>query len=419
MVSAWVFRLKRQLEKLWVISVLYAVLAVATVVLTRVIGPWLPEELTMQLDTAVLDGILTILASSMLSVTTFSLGIMLTAFSTAAASVTPRATALLMRDRTAHWVLSSFLGAFIFSFVALIAVKAGLYGESGRLVLFAVTVAVVVLVVVAMLRWIAHLTQFGRRYDTNDRIEEAVAKALSERVAAPYLGGHPLTGPPPHDARPVAPTATGYVQFVDMGALQTAAAEAGVTVHVAALPGSFAHPGAPLCWVSGDADPAPFCRAFGIGTARTFEQDPRFGLAVLAEVAERALSPAVNDPGSALEILSRVVRILAGWTTPEAPALRFPAVWVPPLRIEDMFEDVFDPIARDGAGIFSVQIRVQKSLLALVQIAPERFGNAALEQSRRALERARAALMPDEQARLLPLAEQIAHLASRGRAPGI
>ena len=420
MVAGWMFRLRRQVQKLWVVAVLYAVLAVVTVLMTRLIGPFLPPALFPSLDAAVLDSVLTILASSMLSVTTFSLGIMLTAFSTAAGAITPRATELLLRDRTTQWVLSSFLGAFIFSLVALIAVKAGFYGENGRLVLFAVTVGVVVLVVMAMLRWIAHLTHFGRRTDTNERIEAVTAKALGARVAAPYLGGHRLTTPPPPEAVPVMASGTGYVQFVDMGALQALAEAQGARIWVNALPGSFAHPGAPLCHISPPAEaPEPLQRAFGIGAGRTFEQDPRFGLCVLSEVAERALSPAVNDPGSAIEILSRVVRIFAAWDEGEDPALMFPNVWVPPLRVEDMFEDVFAPIARDGAGVFSVQMRLQKSLLALVQIDADRFGRAAQAQSERALTRAEAALLPAEMAALRPVAQAIADAAGARRAPGI
>ncbi|THD81508.1 DUF2254 domain-containing protein [Aliigemmobacter aestuarii] len=419
MIAGWLFRLKRQVEKLWVTAVLYALLAVATVGLTRVIGPWVPQGLGSGLDAAVLESVLTILASSMLTVTTFSLGIMLTAFSTAAASITPRAIELLMRDRTTQQVLSVFLGAFIFGLVALIAVKAGLYGDRGRLVLFAVTVGVVVLVVMAMLRWIAHLTRFGRRGDTNDRIESAAARALQQRIRAPYLGGHRLAAPPPGDAVAVLPQATGYVQYVDMGALQAAAEAAGARVWLDVLPGSFVHPGAPVCRISAPADVAAFRSAFGIGAARTFEQDPRFGLCVLAEVAERALSPAVNDPGSAIEILSRVVRLLADWSEPADPELLFPSVWVPPLRIEDMFEDVFDPIARDGAGVFSVQARVQKSLLALVRIDPARFGRAAVEQSGRALRRAKAEMLPEDHERLAGIAAEIAALAEPRAAPGI
>jgi uncharacterized membrane protein len=423
MKSAWWWALERQLQKLWVVQILYAALAVATVLGTPLITPFLSPGLLGRIDDGAVDATLTILASSMLSVTTFSLGIMLTAFSGASSSVTPRATDLLQQDRTTQRVLSTFLGAFIFSFLALIALRAGFFGENDKGLLFLVTLVVAALVVVSMLRWIAHLTRFGRRGDTHEKLEAATLAALAERVEQPYLGGHPHNGPPPADGVAIAPASIGYVAHVDMGALQAAAAAAGADgaqVYLAALPGAFAHPGAPLCWCVGEADPDRLRAAFTIAPTRTFDQDPRFGLSVLSEVAERALSPAINDPGTAIDILGRMVRVLAVWQDRKGGELRYPALWVPPLDLSDMLEDAFAPIARDGAGIVAVQLRLQKSLLALVQIDAALFGPAALRQSQQALERSAGALLPFEQDRVRGVAEAIATLTgpSRGQ-PGI
>ena len=44
-------------------------------------------------------------------------------------------------------------------------------------------------------------------------------------------------------------------------------------------------------------DAEAIAATFVIGGSRVFDQDPRFGLLVLSEIASRALSPAVNDPG--------------------------------------------------------------------------------------------------------------------------
>ncbi|MEZ5202287.1 MAG: DUF2254 family protein [Micropruina glycogenica] len=50
-------------------------------------------------------------------------------------------------------------------------------------------------------------------------------------------------------------------------------------------------------------------RAFEINAHRTYDQDPRLGLVALAEIAIRALSPAVNDPGTAIEVLGALERV--------------------------------------------------------------------------------------------------------------
>jgi uncharacterized membrane protein len=44
---------------------------------------------------------------------------------------------------------------------------------------------------------------------------------------------------------------------------------------------------------------------------RYFEEDPRFGLITLSEIASRALSPAVNDPGTAIQIISSHIRLFS------------------------------------------------------------------------------------------------------------
>src|SRR5690554_7197137 len=109
----------------------------------------------------------------MLAVTTFSLGVMTSAFGAATTNVTPRATKLLMEDRLTQNVLSTFIGAFLFSIVGIIVLKTGSYGERGRAVLFLITIVVIGLVVIQLLRWINHLISLGRVGTTIDRVEAA------------------------------------------------------------------------------------------------------------------------------------------------------------------------------------------------------------------------------------------------------
>jgi len=418
--ARWIWR--QLSRKLWVTSVVYALAALATAGAASWIGPMLPEGIDYSIGTDAVEAVLTIIASSMLAVTTFAFGTMLGAFNAAATNITPRATNLLQHDRTTQKVLSTFLGSFIFSLVSVIGLKAGAYGPNGKFVLFIVTLALVALIVIGMLRWIAHLTAYGRRDDTHDCVEQAVAEALRARTDEPWLGAHPMTGPAPFDARAVMADRIGYVRHVDLAALQAVAEAAGCAIWVAALPGSFVHPGAPLLWIgapASEAEGATCLDAFDIGATRSFDQDPRFGLSVLTEIAERALSPAVNDPGSAIDILGRAVRLLAICTETRSPEVRYNRLWVPPLTVAEMMEDVFPPIARDGAGIFAVQIRLQKALLALCEIDAALFGRAASEQARAALTRAEPQMLPDELARLRDVAGRIGALSDNRRPPGI
>jgi uncharacterized membrane protein len=181
--------------------------------------------------------------------------------------------------------------------------------------------------------------------------------------------------------------------------LRTAQRKSEVQVFVTALPGVFADPARPLAMVVGPEDNdirKAVARAFTIGAERTFDQDPRFGLCVLAEIASRALSPAVNDPGTAIDVIGRAVRLLAQWgrfDDSRADAkIDCPHVWVPAIEVSDMFDDVFAPIARDGAGMVEIQLRLQKAFLALVGADRAAFSIAATRHSEAALTRAEAEL---------------------------
>lgn len=423
MKSRWRWLLQQIFQKLWVIAGLYAALGIVTPFLAGLIGPLLPAGWGDRLGSGAVESVLTILASSMLSVVTFSLGIMVSAFGAAAGSVTPRATALLKSDRTTQQVLSTFLGAFLFSLIGIIALKAGAYSDNDRLVLFAVTALVVAVIVVTILRWIAHLTVFGLMDDSISKVEAATREALERRMEAPFLGGHAFAGDPPPGARAVHHPDIGYVCHIDMTGLQETAEAFHLRLYLAALPGTFLHPAEPAIWYASDEgvpekfDERMLCSAFTLAMTRNFDQDPRFGLSVLAEIAERALSPAVNDPGTAIDILGRAVRLLTPWAEKRDPKLEFPRIHVPPLRLSDAFEDVFSPIARDGAGVFAVQIRLQKALLSLIRHAPATFGRAVGLMSQEAMERCRDRMLTTELERLEEVAAEIADLAQpeRGR----
>ena len=461
MISKWRFMALQFGRRLWVRAGLFAVLGVATALLAIVAERFIPWELPGKIGADAVDGILNILASSMLAVTTFSLTVMVAAYSAATTNVTPRATRLVMQDATTQNVLATFLGTFLFSLVGLIALSTGIYGDRGRVVLFVVVLGVIVVIVVALLRWIDHLSRLGRVGETTDRVEKATAAALTGRIETPCLGGRPWRGDPltpPDGARVVGTDIVGYVQHVDIAALSALAEERDLTLYLAAPPGAFVHDGKPLAWLVGPAraggdgtgaassgedaekaaaerraaEAAEVRNAFVVDAERSFEQDPRFGLAVLAEIASRALSPAVNDPGTAIDVIGRAVRLLQPWAKrgeqhPEESAggdgngsalgkgtlgeraepdeeVACPRIHVPPLAAADLLDDVFAPIARDGAGIIEVQMRLQKALLALAEMGDDEMTAAALEQSRRAMVRAEAALtLPDDVARLRAL----------------
>lgn len=395
MISTYAWYLRNLFRQVWVRVGCFALLALASVWVARSVSTFLPEDLAYETGSDAVGELLDVLTSSMLAVTTFSLSIAVSAFAAASNNATPRSTVLLQEDHTTQNVLATFLGAFVFGLVGLITLNANMYDESGRLVIFAVTVAVIVLVVVALIRWIDHLMTFGRIGSTLDRVEAATTAALETRLQDPYLGGVKQTAPPAAPSSSVTCRATGYVQHIDMQALQDCAQKIGAPVHLLCLPGTFITASEPILSIAAaslDETQADNLRsAVTLGKRRTFDDDPRFGLIVLSEIASRALSPAVNDPGTAIDILGRFVRLLVLWQDRAEPDTKFPLVHVPVITAAEVIEDAFRPISRDGVALVEVQIRLHKALFSIAQISPEPLAKAATDMSRAALIRAETA----------------------------
>ncbi|MFP5357284.1 MAG: DUF2254 domain-containing protein [Gammaproteobacteria bacterium] len=397
MMSKWKYLLSRLNRRLWVRAGLYALIGIASALVSALAGPYLDLGPASWLGANAVKDLLTIMASSMLAVATFSLSTMVSAYAAASSGTTPRATRLWIEDPTAQTALSTFIGAFLFSIVGLIALSTGIYQDEGRVLLFVITVVVIGIVVATLLNWIDRLSSFGRSGETIDRVEAATRQALQERLQQPFLGGTPCARIP-DGSRPVAATEIGHVRAVDMGRLHAAAEAAGITVYLAALPGAFVDPARPPLYVAGECDEACAAKLLSaviMGDSRTFEQDPRFGLIVLAEIASRALSPAVNDPGTAIDIIGTGLRLLSLWPMQQAAdtaEIRYPRIHVPPLHLDDLLHDLYGPIARDGAGILEVGVKLQRAFGALEAIGHPDLARAAQQHARLALQRAEAAL---------------------------
>jgi len=397
--SRWAWILRKICSRLWIRASLYGIIAAITALSAIYLKQFIPADLSQRIGADAVDGILNIMAASMLSVTIFSLSTMVSAYGAATNNVTPRATKLLIEDKISQTALSTFIGAFIFSIVGIIALKTGAYGESGRLILFIVTVAVVIMVVMTLLRWIEYLSNLGRVNQTIKLVEQTAATALEWRLRNPYLGGQTATDLPSGSV-PVYAGRVGYVQHIDMKHLSDRADSHNLHIHVQALPGKFLDAHYPLVYVSGTTDEnilADIGKAFIIDDERSFTQDPRYGIAVLCEVGTRGLSAAINDTGTPIFIIGSAVRVLSLWAKREEIRGRdytvdYPRVFVPALKLDDLFDDFFPAMSRDSAGIVEVHIRLQKAYAAFIRTGDSELTQVALQHSASSYARAKAAL---------------------------
>lgn len=395
------FLIKRIGEKLWVRPLAMCVLSTATVFLAKTVDTYEIDRFVPAVTPDSIEALLTIISASMLVIATFAVASMVSAYASASNSATPRSFSLVISDDVSQNALSTFIGAFIFSIVALMALKNSYYDNAGRFALFVLTLMILAMVIITFVRWVDCIARLGRLRGTIDKVEAVTAAAFRRRRSAPTLRGLPA-GAYRKEGQAVYGGTIGYIQRIEVRALQAFAEKSRVRITVAALPGSFSAPGRALAYVAADSGDLPaldtkqIAKAFLIGSDRKFDEDPRFGLVALSEIASRALSPAVNDPGTAIDIIGTLVRLFALWSGPveEADRLscKFDRVAVPEISLRDMFDDAFTAIARDGAGAIEVAGRLQKAFHSLASTGDAMMREVAKHHARLALARAENAL---------------------------
>lgn len=236
--NRWLFLLRQASRQLWWRASLYALFGVLAALLAAVGAPYVPEGLADRLGGSSVEAVLTILASSLLAVATFSLGAMVTAYTSVSSSATPRAAALVTGDESTQKSLATFIGAFLYSVVGVTAINAEYYGPGGRAILFILSLAVVALVAFRLLAWVSRLTSLARLGHTIAQVEARTDQAMQAYARSPRLGGR--SGAPNATAETaVNSQAAGYVQNIDIRRLQALAEADDREVEVLVRPAPF------------------------------------------------------------------------------------------------------------------------------------------------------------------------------------
>lgn len=376
--------------RLWFRPLLFCLIAIAIALLAQLADGTFLDDIVPEIKEKSVTWLLDTIASSMLVISIFAVTSMLSAFTAAQNSATPRSFKLVIADDVSQNALSVFISAFIFGIVASVAINNGYFGTSGRFTLFISALAFFAVIILVFLRWVDRISRLGRLEHTVHQIEDAAEKAIVYYLKNPTLKCLP-TDDRKSNGESVSSKETGYVQNINFQRLQAIAEKADVRIRVHALPGKFVNPGIPLTFIQfGEvADKEELSesinKAFTIGKTRDFEADPRFGLIALSEIASRALSPGINDPGTAIQIIGSQQRMFFLWgehhkLADEEP--EYDRLEVRKLDLSDLFEDAFRAIARDGAGNIEVMIKMQKAFEALHLMDNESIRKEAMEHSK-------------------------------------
>jgi len=299
----------------WGIPVSYAAIAVlAALALPRIESRWLPAiDSGMSPVAAVV--VYASVASGMMALTgvVFSLVFVMVQFSAIAYS--PRLVHWIVRDRVLWHSLGVFTATFLYALGAIAWLDRNRSGNtpffSGWLVIILMLASVAMLVALVdrislfQIRRMLSLTG-----DHGRRVIETMYPPLEApmAIAAPEeLQQYPQTQTVLHLGRPRA------IQWLDEKTLLTLSSAAGGIVEVASSAGDFVVEGTLLLRVYGGTqhiNEKALREAFGMGGDRTFEQDPKYALRLLVDIAIKALSPAVNDPTTAVQALDQIEDLL-------------------------------------------------------------------------------------------------------------
>uniref|UniRef100_UPI00404958EB DUF2254 domain-containing protein n=1 Tax=Cephaloticoccus sp. TaxID=1985742 RepID=UPI00404958EB len=357
------FLLNKLASQLWVRPACYSMAALFWVFLGTVAEYFLQGSWGIDISRETLVNLFSILASTMLTVAIFSVSAIAAAYASVSTTATPRATKIVVRDSGTQTILGAFLATFIYAVVSLTALSAIQFKPSGRLMLFIGFVFLVTWVLLSFLRWVDRVTKLGRMGDTLERVVAEGRKVFSDPQLS-LLGcasQHEATRPA--DGHELIFTRYGYVQNIDMPALQAVATKLDAEIWLDVRPGKLAQRGQIYGVLAGGSvpdkdDQRALTAAVSIGSDRNFSMDPRFVLIILAEIAGKALSPAVNDPGTAIQVMGLELELLHTWVEMDQGAMgakpKFDRIRVPAIAAQCLIEDAFAPIVRDGAGSLEV-----------------------------------------------------------------
>jgi len=340
-----------------------------------IVSGWVPRTLfPSHADPQVAQVILAGIAASTMTVVSIVFAILLMTLTLASMQFSPRILTGFVRDRVTQWTLGVFLGTFSYCMAALPAARSLPYPFSP-----VATVLGAMILAFACVCWllffIHHISQAISVNQIVDRIALETELVIDDLMPSPHryprMGGtYPLAM---NEWKPAVINHTsGYIRFVDRNRLLTLAKIYHVQVRALRRVGHYVPAGVPLLLASKPERVSvaanEFLAAFDIGPSRTLQQDVEFGVLQIVDIALRAISPAVNDPTSAISCIDQLSRIMIRFASRE-PAT--PLLFDPPgvarvsiswIDFEGLLKSAFEQIRLYAKGDVAVSLRLLRAL---------------------------------------------------------
>ena len=385
----WTFR-----WTLWILPVLtiVVVLAIAPLIL-RIDHATGWTWLNLAPDGA--RAILSAFTSSMLTFLVFVVSSLLIVVQLASAQLTPPVVAMVFADHRLKWVLSTFTFAFAYTIAA-----------SGRIaettpqlpVAFAIACNLACIAIFFwFVQWLASsLRPVGVLQSVADEGHDVIESIYPDPFD-PTETQQGRTASLEGEFTTVSHRGTsGSMLAFDHAGLLEVARKADVVIELIPQVGDFVAKGDPLFRIRGNGrpvDPTVLQESIALGSERTMEQDPRFVFRIIVDIAIKALSPAINDPTTAVLALDQLHRLLThvGNRRLDDGQLRDPQG---KLRLcygtpnwSDFVGLALTEIRHYGASSMQVERRLHSLLENLLRVLPE-TRRPALQQEFALLQRA-------------------------------
>lgn len=364
-------------RRFWALPLFIAVLSVALGLGVPAIDAMAEETPTWVFQGGV-DGARSMLGSiagAMISVTGLVFSITIVVLQLASSQFSPRILGSFLESRIVQITLGFFTGSFLYALTVLRAVRGG---DDGRVPQLAVTIGYLyVIVAVAMfLAFIQHITtavQVSHVMREIRRRTVAAARRLAEESPTATWSPRPGTPSTPlhNDGR------SGYVTTLDKARLARVARDVGAVVELDLTPGGHLVPGQVIgrVWTAEVSDDQckALCEVVGVSHERDVGADAGFGVRQLLDIADRALSPGVNDPTTAVQVVNELHVVLRamGELRDPSPYLEVDGEVVAmyrPQRYGSLLDDVVSEVLHHGDSAPRVVERLRVVLSDLVDV---------------------------------------------------
>lgn len=276
----------------------------------------------IDVDVATARSVLSVIGSSTLTVAGIVISFLALTIQLAASNYTPRLVPRFLNDKFQQGVIGLIVGTFAFSVTSLADV--GNTYDDGTSPALAANVAIV-LALLSTIGIISFIDRIARRLridDTIQRLSIATERSFASRSESMPPGGmeDPGSFDEPGEGIDITSDHLGWLLKIDTERLIRAIPHDGLA-RISVEIGDYIGVGSPLVtvWSQQEIDRPAVQRCFSTGSSRSIEADPLFGLRQLVDIALRALSPGINDPTTAADVVRQLVRPLSEATTKPQP----------------------------------------------------------------------------------------------------